>query len=125
MSLTCTYALLCMVVHMLCLSSEFGAKVLNLKTLMKALPALFEHSDKNVRAEVSELYCLHVYVYLRAGYMLNCPFCRPRLLPLSCIDGLVLGLDPLWRRISNQFRYTCAYTLLTTENELHVYVCTL
>ena len=33
--------------------SEFGAKVINLKTLMKALPGLFEHSDKNVRAEVS------------------------------------------------------------------------
>ena len=27
--------------------------MLNLKTLMKAMPGLFEHSDKNVRAEVS------------------------------------------------------------------------
>ena len=34
------------------LCREFGAKVINLKTLMKALPSLFEHSDKNVRAEV-------------------------------------------------------------------------
>jgi hypothetical protein len=32
---------------------EFGARVLNLKILMKAVPTLFEHSDKNVRAEVS------------------------------------------------------------------------
>ena len=39
-------------------SREFGAKVINLKTLMKALPSLFEHSDKNVRAEV-----LHECVY--------------------------------------------------------------
>lgn len=35
------------------LCREFGAKVLNLKILMKAVPSLFEHSDKNVRAEVS------------------------------------------------------------------------
>ena len=32
---------------------EFGAKVINLKVLMKAVPALFVHSDKTVRAEVS------------------------------------------------------------------------
>ena len=31
---------------------EFGAKVINVKMLMKAVPPLFEHSDKNVRAEV-------------------------------------------------------------------------
>ena len=30
----------------------FGAKVMNMKQLMKALPGMFEHSDKNVRAEV-------------------------------------------------------------------------
>ena len=32
---------------------EFGAKVMNVKLLMKALPTMFEHSDKNVRAEVT------------------------------------------------------------------------
>ena len=31
---------------------EFGAKVINVKMLMKAVPPLFEHNDKNVRAEV-------------------------------------------------------------------------
>ena len=30
----------------------FGAKVMNMKQLMKALPGMFEHSDKNVRGEV-------------------------------------------------------------------------
>ncbi|XP_064399412.1 cytoskeleton-associated protein 5-like isoform X3 [Halichondria panicea] len=34
---------------------EFGAKVINAKMLMKAVPALFEHSDKNVRAEAKAL----------------------------------------------------------------------
>ena len=33
----------------------FGAKVMNMKQLMKALPGMFEHSDKNVRAEVSKV----------------------------------------------------------------------
>ncbi len=41
------YSIMCL------LCREFGAKVLNLKVLMKAVPSLFEHSDKNVRAEVS------------------------------------------------------------------------
>ena len=31
---------------------EFGARVFNVKTLLKATPGVFEHSDKNVRAEV-------------------------------------------------------------------------
>ena len=33
--------------------SEFGAKVVNVKLLLKSMPGMFEHSDKNVRAEVS------------------------------------------------------------------------
>ena len=37
---------------------EFGVKVMNMKLLMKALPTMFENSDKNVRAEV------HVGTYL-------------------------------------------------------------
>ena len=32
--------------------------MINLKTLMKALPSLFEHSDKNVRAEVYMYTCM-------------------------------------------------------------------
>ena len=45
-------------------SREFGAKVINLKTLMKALPSLFEHSDKNVRAEVyMYTYMIHAAFY--------------------------------------------------------------
>lgn len=31
---------------------EFGAKVINVKVLLKALPSVFVHTDKNVRAEV-------------------------------------------------------------------------
>lgn len=42
------------VVTLLSVSREFGASVVNLKMLMKAVPALFLHSDKNVRAEVSK-----------------------------------------------------------------------
>ena len=33
--------------------SEFGAKVVNMKGLLKSMPGMFKHSDKNVRAEVS------------------------------------------------------------------------
>ena len=39
--------------------SEFGAKVMNVKQLMKAMPDMFVHSDKNVRAEVC-VVCLSV-----------------------------------------------------------------
>lgn len=30
----------------------FGAKVVGIKPLLKVLPGVFEHTDKNVRAEV-------------------------------------------------------------------------
>ena len=43
------------VIATLLVCRQFGAKVLSLKILMKAVPGLFEHSDKNVRAEVSVL----------------------------------------------------------------------
>ncbi len=43
----------CYVYLVLC--REFGVKVINLKVLMKAVPALFQHSDKNIRAEVSTI----------------------------------------------------------------------
>ncbi len=49
--------LCCVYIYIYCISlscREFGAKVMNVKILMKAIPALFEHSDKNVRAEVSK-----------------------------------------------------------------------
>ena len=32
---------------------EFGARVFNIKQLLKSIPGMFEHSDKTVRAEVS------------------------------------------------------------------------
>ena len=41
------YVLTCCLFH-----REFGVKVMNMKLLMKALPTMFENSDKNVRAEV-------------------------------------------------------------------------
>ena len=37
---------------------EFGARVMNIKVLMGKVPSLFEHSDKNVRAEVSVVISL-------------------------------------------------------------------
>ena len=43
----CMYVLTCCLFH-----REFGVKVMNMKLLMKALPTMFENSDKNVRAEV-------------------------------------------------------------------------
>ena len=33
--------------------SEFGAKRINMKSLVKSIPGLFKHSDKSVRTEVS------------------------------------------------------------------------
>ena len=33
----------------------FGAKVMGIKPVLKVLPSVFEHTDKNVRAEV----CVH------------------------------------------------------------------
>ena len=38
---------------------EFGARVFNLKILMKSILPLFEHNDKNVRAEVRTVYVLY------------------------------------------------------------------
>ena len=35
-----------------CACREFGAKVVNVKQLLKAMPGMFEHSDKTARAEV-------------------------------------------------------------------------
>ena len=40
--------------------SEFGSKVMNMKLFLKSLAGLFEHSDKNVRAEVCVLCSVHV-----------------------------------------------------------------
>ena len=41
---------------------EFGAKVVNVKQLLKAMPGMFEHNDKNVRAEVRLItYCVALY----------------------------------------------------------------
>ena len=36
-------------------SREFGSGVVNMKLLMKQLPGIFIHSDKNVRAEAKSL----------------------------------------------------------------------
>ena len=38
---------------------EFGAKVFNMKALLKSVPGVFEHSDKNVRAEVRAGHLKH------------------------------------------------------------------
>ena len=35
-----------------CCYREFGGRVFNPKVLLKALPSIFEHTDKTVRAEV-------------------------------------------------------------------------
>ena len=37
------------------LNSEFGGKVFSLKPIVKVLPKLFDHNDKMVREEVSQL----------------------------------------------------------------------
>jgi hypothetical protein len=57
------------ILHLVFSSREFGAKVMNLKTLMKALPSLFEHSDKNVRAEVSIAFHTELLLCLRENVM--------------------------------------------------------
>ena len=54
---------------MLCLSffflnSEFGGKVFSLKPVVKVLPKLFDHSDKNVREEVSQLLNIKIQILL-------------------------------------------------------------
>jgi len=41
-----------------------------MKLLMKALPGMFEHSDKNVRAEVCVLAHSQVVVYLEMSWQL-------------------------------------------------------
>lgn len=33
----------------------FGARVMGIKQLLKVLPSIFEHTDKNVRAEVCSI----------------------------------------------------------------------
>ena len=58
--LRCMYVFTCCLFH-----REFGVKVMNMKLLMKALPTMFENSDKNVRAEV------HVHI----GTYLTCSEC--------------------------------------------------
>ena len=40
-----------------CFIREFGSGVMNMKPLLKSLSGLFEHSDKNVRAEVCVFVC--------------------------------------------------------------------
>ena len=35
-------------------NSDFGGKIFPLKPIVKALPSLFDHSDKTVRDEVSK-----------------------------------------------------------------------
>ena len=44
--------MLCILVTAIFFIREFGSSVLNMKPLLKSLSGLFEHSDKNVRAEV-------------------------------------------------------------------------
>ena len=59
----CMYVCMYVCIFTCCLfHREFGVKVMNMKLLMKALPTMFENSDKNVRAEV------------RVG---TCHTCRP------------------------------------------------
>ncbi len=63
--------------------------------LMKAVPALFEHSDKNVRAEVGHECCFEqtVYIYMYVTYMydrineLMLSLSRQSHWPLSCSAG--------------------------------------
>ncbi|CAI8010225.1 Cytoskeleton-associated protein 5 [Geodia barretti] len=43
--------------------TEFGAKVVNMKQLLKSMPSMFEHSDKNVRAE-AKLLAVEVYRWM-------------------------------------------------------------
>lgn len=45
---------------------QFGAKVMNVKTLMKVLPSLFEHSDQGVRGEAKTL-AVEMYKWLGAA----------------------------------------------------------
>ena len=42
-----------MMYYIIFFNSEFGGKVFSLKPIVKVLPKLFDHSDKNVREEVS------------------------------------------------------------------------
>ena len=39
--------------------SEFGSKIFTLKPVVKVLPKLFDHSDKNVREEVNIVFYWH------------------------------------------------------------------
>ena len=77
-------------------SREFGAKVLNLKTLMKALPSLFEHSDKNVRAEVFQ--CTYMYMHTCTMYSLlgcdNSWFLQAKALAIELYRWAGAGIRP-------------------------------
>ena len=47
-----------------CSIREFGASVINIEPILKSLSGLFEHSDKNVRAEVCMWDFWHMIVML-------------------------------------------------------------
>ena len=70
--------------------------MLNLKTLMKALPSLFEHSDKNVRAEVFQ--CTYMYMHAYTMYsLLSCDnswFLQAKALAIELYRWAGAGIRP-------------------------------
>ncbi|XP_071956177.1 cytoskeleton-associated protein 5-A-like isoform X2 [Antedon mediterranea] len=47
---------------------NFGSKIISLKPIVKSLPKLFEHSDKNVREEAKQL-AVEIYRWIGAVFM--------------------------------------------------------
>ena len=79
---------------MLCILScrEFGARVINLKILMKSILPLFEHNDKNVRAEVRVYYIIaqtHVSLFFSTTDVGR----RTGLLPKLLADPAIINIS--------------------------------
>ena len=52
---------------------EFGARAVNVKHMLKAMPGMFEHSDRNVRTEVRTVEptveCMGIYTSITYMYV--------------------------------------------------------
>lgn len=70
---------------------KFGVSDFPIKKVLKTLPKLFDHKDKNVRSEASSLTC-ELYKWFGPGFLPSLNDLKPVQVKLQC-NSLVKGAE--------------------------------
>ena len=88
--------------------SDFGGKVIKMKSLVQAIPTLLSHSDKNVREETKQM-AIEIYKWIRDAI-------KPQLQNIKPVQVIII----LWGKRQNKWlsRFTSGLEMLLNLSRL-------